>query len=315
MRDPVLLVNMGGPADVSQVRDYLRAIFLDPAILPVPGIVRGPLAGLISARRSSIVSRRYERIGGGSPLLYWTQQLRMQTEQAIHESGLDTPVYYAFRYSGPTIEETLNMIHVAGHSTIRLFPLFPHFTRAMTGSIERECRRVAGRFAMSVQSTSAWWNHEAVIELWSSYLAQSLESAGPGARVLFVAHGIPERNVRQGEDYPEQVRATAQSIAKSLELTAEWSIAFQSKVGPVAWTKPYLENEITRLAASSAPLVIMPLSFVADCLETIYDLDLIAAQRARDLGITRVVRVPAFNDDPRFARAVVSIMAEKAYVC
>ena len=134
-----------------------------------------------------------------------------------------------------------------------------------------------------------------------------MTGAGDGARVLFVAHGIPLRNVQRGEDYPDQVARSAAEIAACLPDRTEWSLAYQSRVGPVNWTGPDLGDEIDRLTGSPAPLVLMPLSFVADCLETLYDLDIVAAQRARRAGISNVIRVPVFNDDPRFARALLAI--------
>jgi ferrochelatase len=130
--------------------------------------------------------------------------------------------------------------------------------------------------------------------------------AGKNARVLFVAHGIPERSVRRGETYPEDVKRTAEAIIERGPDEIEWSLAFQSKIGPVEWTRPYLEDELARFALSPEPLVVMPLSFAADCLETLYDLDIVAMEKAREKGIRTVVRVPAFNDDPSFARELVN---------
>jgi ferrochelatase len=128
--------------------------------------------------------------------------------------------------------------------------------------------------------------------------------------VLFVAHGIPARNVRRGERYPERVADTARALGQELGATHPWSLAFQSRVGPVRWTGPYLEQEVERLARSPEPLVLAPLSFVADCLETSYDLDRVATEQARAAGIERVVRMAAFNDDPDFGRALARLASE-----
>jgi ferrochelatase len=310
MKEALLIVNMGGPINVQQVRGYLREIFHDPAILPLPAALRFPLAALISSRRESAVAHRYQQIGGGSPLLLWTQCLRNGLVAALYAEGESLPVAFAFRYSSPTLAESLRELHEDGINSIRLLPLFPHYTKAMTGSIVAEATRVAALLGIQISSVIEWGRCEVVLRLWSDYLLSALQEAGTGARVLFVAHGIPLRNVRRGEDYPVQVMDTARTLASNLPASTEWSLAYQSKVGPVKWTGPYLEAEIERLAKSSKPLVIMPLSFVADCLETLYDLDLIATVQAQAGGIKKVVRAPAFNDDPRFAQALAAIVME-----
>jgi ferrochelatase len=157
-----------------------------------------------------------------------------------------------------------------------------------------------------------WGQDEHIIDLWSDYLREGLNQAGPEARVLFVAHGIPQRNVKRGDDYPDRVLASARALGKRLQ-NVEWSLAFQSRVGPIKWTEPYLKDELKRLCASRQPLVLMPLSFVADCLETIYDLDLVATKAAHEAGVKKVVRVRAFNDDSRFARILTDLVLEKAH--
>jgi ferrochelatase len=314
MKDPVkdalLLINMGGPDDLSQVQPYLRAIFRDPAILPMPGLFRAPLAAWISSRRTEKVQDRYRLIGGRSPLHHWTDRLRAEVEKALRESGSDMQVDYAFRYTAPFIPEAIASLKRAGIENVLALPLFPHYTKAMTGSVLREVERAAFETQLHWHSIDAWGLHETVLDLWKKYLLRSVDLAGENARVLFVAHGIPLRSVRQGEDYPDRVMDSARSLGQALPEGTQWSLAFQSRVGPVEWTGPYLEPEIQRLAQSSDPLVIMPLSFVADCLETLYDLDRVAMDQARAAGIETVVRVRVFNDDPCFAKILAGLAAE-----
>ncbi len=311
--EALLLVNMGGPRNLGEVGDYLRAIFNDPAILPLPPIMRSPLAGLISSRRTEKVTERYRLLGGCSPLYQWTAALRNNMERALLEQELDLPVSFAFRYSSPTIEEELTALHNMNVTAVRLLPLFPHYTHAMSGSVIAEAERVARQWRMALTTVPDFGMNERVLELWSSYLMNALEDAGLGARVLFVAHGIPLRNVQKGDDYPERVRATAEALSARLPRDVHASLAFQSRVGPVKWTGPYLEDELLRLGKSSAPLVLMPLSFVADCLETIYDLDLVATKAARAAGVKQVVRVRAFNDDPKFAEILTKLAFEESH--
>jgi ferrochelatase len=315
MKAALLLVNMGGPNSLDQVRGYLRAIFLDPAILPVPSPFRGLLASVISSRRSGIVEDRYRLIGGHSPLLHWTERLRSEIASALQHNGEDTLVAYAFRYAAPLIPDAFAALKKQGVEHVTVLPLFPHYTPAMSGSVLIEARRAAQQLEMRWKAVDAWGLHPDVLSLWSRYLNRSLDLAGEGSRVLFVAHGVPLRNVRNGDDYPERVTDTAIALAQALPRGTGWSLAYQSKVGPIEWTGPYLEHELERLAVSPDPLVIMPLSFAADCLETLYDLDHIAMERVRKAGVEGVVRVRVFNDDPEFARILASMTMEESHVC
>jgi len=305
---------MGGPNSLDQVHGYLRSIFLDPAILPVPFFLRAPLASLISSRRASAVEDRYRLIGGHSPLLHWTERLRTEIATVMPGNGSRPTVAYAFRYAAPLISEAFAALKREGVEHVTVLPLFPHFTPAMSGSILNEARLAAAKYSLEWRAIDAWGLNEGVLDLWARYLARSLDIAGDGARVLFVAHGVPLRNVRHGDDYPDRVAETAAKLAATLPGKTVWSLAYQSKVGPIEWTGPYLENEIERLATSPEPLVLMPLSFAADCLETLYDLDHVAMERAREAGVESVVRVRVFNDDPSFARILAKLVTEKSHV-
>jgi protoporphyrin/coproporphyrin ferrochelatase len=301
---PLLLVNMGGPESIEEVERYLEAIFLDPAILPVPAWLRPTVARALAKRRAPTVCERYASIGGGSPLAGIT---RRQTTAVAHAYG--GPVSHAFRYTRPSIEEAM----VALGPRIRLLPLFPHYTDAMTGSVVREAVRVAAEHRIDLDVVSSWGSHPAALAAWRRSLLVALRQAGRDARVLFVAHGVPLRNVRRGDPYPQEVEATAEALARTLPTRTRWSLAYQSRIGPIAWTGPYLEDELAALTQeSSAPLVIMPLSFVAECLETRYDLDQVAVPEALAAGVERVVRVPTFDDDPFFAASLAEIAREAA---
>jgi ferrochelatase len=307
----ILLVNMGGPRNLDEVGDYLREIFNDRAILPLPRMLRSPLAGLIANRRTEKVTDRYRLLGGRSPLHHWTQVLRNNMERELFEQEIELPVAYAFRYGSPSIEEELTALHQSDIEQIMLLPLFPHYTHTMTGSVLKEAKRVARQWHMEILSVPDWGNDKRILDVWSAYLIDALNQAGAGARVLFVAHGIPQRNFQQGDDYPRRVMATAAALGARLPQDVHASLAFQSRVGPVKWVGPYLEDELNRLCKSSAPLVLMPLSFVADCLETIYDLDLVATEFAHDAGVKKVVRVRAFNDDLEVARILTQLVLEQ----
>ncbi|MBD3165808.1 ferrochelatase [bacterium] len=308
--DAILMVNMGGPAGTDEIRPYLKEIFRDPLILPVPGWLRGAVGNMIVSRRLDKVTKRYESIGGASPLLMWTEALTREVREMAELKGQPRRIEFAYRYSRPVIPEAIETMRAEGVESITLLPLFPHYTRAMTGSVQIEATRAATRQGVILRPVPAWGLHPAILELQTRYLREAVKEAGEGARVLFVAHGIPVRNVRRGDPYTDQVRRTAVALANSLPRDMEWTLAYQSRLGPVKWTEPYLEDELARFTQSSDPIVVMPLSFVADCLETLYDLDDVARKQAERAGVARFVRVPAFNSDARFAEALLEIVKE-----
>ncbi|MBK6765619.1 MAG: ferrochelatase [bacterium] len=310
----LLLINMGGPARRNDVEPYLREIFSDPAIIDLPGIVRRPLAGMIARRRADEVADRYESIGGYSPLFHWTESLRRGIQECLEQQGDDVGVEWAFRYMSPTIDETLVNMQDRGIRQFSVLPLFPHYTHTMTGSVMKEVGRVATRLDLEYDYVEDWGLDDDVNVVWTSYLHDALRQAGPNARVIFVAHGIPQLYVKRGDDYPERVVASAKKLAATLPAHVEWCVAYQSKVGPLEWTKPYMEDVLDKWSRVDAPIVMMPLSFVADCLETLYDLDDVARKIVTSNGVRKYVRARVFNDDPQFARALVTVWKERHHV-
>jgi ferrochelatase len=225
-----------------------------------------------------------------------------------HSHNLE--VIHAFRYSPPTIENAIADIAKNNADEIILVPLFPHRTAAMTGSIEKKAAEYCKRYNLKLSFVADWGNRQEIIAIWSKYIEQELIEISGDCFVLFAAHGIPLRDVNKGDRYPDLVKETAKTLADMLPDNVGWSLAFQSRVGPVRWTGPYLEDEIIRISELSKNLLLMPLSFVADCLETLYDLDIVATKLAKDSGFEKVRRVRVFNDDPRFAKALASIARE-----
>jgi protoporphyrin/coproporphyrin ferrochelatase len=309
-REALLLVNMGGPSNTDEIAGYMRAIFADPFILPVPGFMRDLVSNMIVRKRTESVIDKYNLIGGKSPLLEWTEK---QVELMRQASGdRYAKVTHAYRYTSPDLGEAIGKLKDEGIEIITLLPMFPHYTRAMTGSIEVEAKLWAKIHKVTVYTIDAWGLHPEIVMLQADYLDKAVEEAGDGVRVLFVAHGIPMRDVRRGDKYPDQVSENAFQLAETLPTGTDWALAYQSRVGPIRWTGPYIEDELIRLAESKKPVVIMPLSFVADCLETQYDLDLIASPELIEAGVRKVVRVNAYNDDPRFI-SILNRLVQEAY--
>lgn len=313
MKEAILLVNMGGPSRRNDVEPYLREIFSDPAIIDLPAFIRKPLASLIAMKRKEEVADRYEALGGYSPLFHWSEALRQNILRELNTRGIDMDVAWAFRYMSPSIHDTMSVLSSKGVEKVHVLPLFPHYTHTMTGSVMKEVKRSAQQTKLLYEYIEDWGQETQILELWGTYLSNAVLEAGNGARVMFVAHGIPQIYVNRGDDYPERVRMSAQKLCSHLPASTEWTVAFQSKVGPLEWTKPYMEDVLEEWSKSSAPIVMMPLSFVADCLETLYDLDDVAKHLAGKHGAKKYVRARVFNDDPEFAKALIDVWQEKCY--
>lgn len=313
MSEAILLVNMGGPARRIDVEPYLREIFSDPAIIDLPAILRKPLASLIARRRASEVAERYEGIGGYSPLFDWTEALRQNILHELSLRGEQTEVMWAFRYISPTIPEAIAALAGKGVRHLNVIPLFPHYTHTMTGSVMKEVRRAAKSCHLTFDYIEDWGQEESMLAIWWDYLRDALSEAGPRARVMFVAHGIPKIYVNRGDDYPDRVCATAEKLARNLPHGTRWIVAYQSKVGPVEWTKPYMEDVLSEWTQCDDPIVMMPLSFVSDCLETLYDLDSVAKEIVERKGVKKYVRVRVFNDDTRFSAALLNLLRESCH--
>jgi ferrochelatase len=307
MKTALLLVNMGGPSSLDEIKPYMRAIFSDPAILSVPWFIRKPLASYIVSKRKDKVAERYKLIGGASPLPEWTKKLEESVRSVLKESASDISVAHAFRYTSPTIEETLAKLSSDGVENILLLPLFPHYTKAMSGSIEKEAQRVGDKLNLKISRLPAWGDRDEILNIWHGYISDSLK--GEAANVLFVAHGIPQKDVEKGDKYPEEVFATAKALGEKLPDNVLWSLSYQSRVGPMKWTGPYLDDEIDRLTKENKTLLIVPLSFVADCLETLYDLDIVAKEKIEKFDV-KMKRIRVFNDDISFANAIAKMAVE-----
>ncbi|MBN2431136.1 MAG: ferrochelatase [Acidobacteria bacterium] len=306
----VLLLNMGGPRRPGEIEAYLRRIFSDRDMIAMPGghFYQDRLAKIIAARRAPRVAERYGLIGGASPL---------DTETRKQATGLarllDCPVTYAMRYIEPFIPQALADLNGERPRKVVVIPLYPQYSRATTLSAIREFRRHAGnRPHVFVEDHH---DHPGYIAALAELAAQSLARLENGGKrhTLFVAHSIPRKAVVAGDPYVAQTEATVRAVTERLSLDGAWSLAYSSRVGPVRWQGPSLEEELARLAGENVrQLVVVPVSFVAENLETLYDLDHVFRQQCAAAGISRLERVPALGDSPRYLAALADLAATAA---
>lgn len=298
----ILLLNLGGPETLDDVKPFLYNLFSDPDILVgVPAPFRQALAFLISRIKGQESVKIYEKIGGGSPQLRWTRRQAELLEDSLGRGQVRVAV--GMRAWNPTIEQGLSELKAWGAEELVLLPLFPQFSTTTTGSCFKEARRVLAKLGWNVPiiEIEHWSDHKTYVQLLRRTLDEAVEQALPNGpfHVLFSAHSLPMKVIERGDPYPQHVDLTVQGVARGLE--HPWSLAFQSRNGPVPWLKPYTEDEIARLGRSGVKqIVVVPVSFVSDHIETLYELDQLYADLARESGITGYYRARSFNDDPQF---------------
>ena len=318
----VVLFQLGGPDSPAAVGPFLYNLFCDPDILPLGalgGVLRRPLAWYISHRRARTVAEHYQAIGGHSPIRLLTERQARALEAALRPH-VDPLVVVAMRYWHPLTEEAVRQIDGSALDHLVLLPLYPQYSYATTGSSLKEWRRLhtPGRPPLPLHVIEHFYNHPQYIEALVEKIAISLTHFdGPGeVHLVFSAHGLPLSLIERGDPYQRQVEATVRLV---IERGAEWAsragkgedwprahtLCYQSKVGRQKWLEPSLTERIERLArAGTKHLLVVPISFVTEHIETLYEINIEAREEAGKLGVEQFEMMPALGDSPRFIAAL-----------
>jgi protoporphyrin/coproporphyrin ferrochelatase len=333
----VLLLNLGGPDTQEAVEPFLTALFSDREIIQLPGGARlqPALARFIARMRRSKVRANYRSIGGGSPILALTRRQAAALEVELNHApdrtapgrAMPTPgarfrVGAAMRYWHPTAAETLSEMWEEGIRRVIALTLYPHFSAATTGSSLNDLNRTAA--AMAAPPGEAWKItaidrypvHPGYLEALAATVREGLDSFPAEARdqvvLLFSAHGLPESFILRGDPYVGEIGQTREALLRLLRargIQNPWKQGYQSRTGPVKWTGPYTDRVIEELAGQGVnAILVVPLSFVSDHIETLYEVDQLFADLARRRGITEFRRTRMLNDDPLFVAALADLV-------
>lgn len=309
----VLLLNMGGPDSLAAIRPFLDNLFSDPAIFPAPGILRRPVAVALASLRSRKVSSRYELIGGGSPINKITGQQAQALAALLAREGSRVCARPALRYWHPFISESAAWALEKSPDRIVALSLYPQYSSVTTGTCVTELARTfqGGRQTGEPLVIDRWPTHPLYLKALAGTIFNALEKVPPNERddaiIVFSAHGVPLSVIQRGDPYLDEIKQTVDGVVSMLGGRPH-SLAFQSRLGPVKWLEPYLADTLSDLAATGAPLVIVPVSFVSDNIETLYDLDIQHRQIAHDLGIKTYVRAEALNTRQDFIEALADLI-------
>ena len=311
----VCLLYIGGPQTLDQVEPFLLELFADRDLIRLPGgrLLQGPLGRFIARRRAPGVRERYRRIGGGSPLVRITTRQAELLQRSLSDHGTFR-VAVGMRYGEPRVDAALDDLARAGVDRLVALPLYPHFSRATTGSSFRDLGR-----ALASSPEAASWDvrrvhdfhaHPGYIAALAGTVRRGLAQLDGEALVLFSAHSLPLKLVEQGDPYRDQVVATVAAVVGSLGLD-RWALGYQSRSGPVRWLKPDVLDLVAQHGAAGLErLLVVPVSFVSDHIETLHEIDLELREHALEHGVGRFERAPALNDDPAFIEALTEITLE-----
>ena len=314
-RTAVVLCNLGGPDTLDAVRPFLFNLFSDPDIFrfPLGYLTQRPLAALIAWRRAPEASHGYAAIGGKSPILEYTRAQAQALQQAI---GGDFDVHVCMRYWHPLTDEVVRTLKQKNYRRVILLPLYPQYSLTTSGSSYNEFMRQCHRqnYLPAVTLIRQWYDQpdyqNAIVESVQA-AAKKLPDPDPAHfELLFSAHGLPKKIVAEGDPYEQQIRATYDAVRTRLGWP-HTTLCYQSRVGPLEWLRPYTDDVIREKAAAGVKqMLVYPIAFVSDHVETLFELGITYAELARSRGIDHYRVVPALNNHPRFVEALRSIVLE-----
>jgi ferrochelatase len=310
----VVLFNLGGPDKPSAVRPFLYNLFSDPAIITLPTPARLALATLISTTRAKSARLNYAKMGGGSPLLPETTAQAGVLEAALKEAcpEFESRVFIAMRYWRPTTEEAAAAVKAFEPDEVVLLPLYPQFSTTTTDSSLKAWRKAYSGKG-KVREVCCYPLDEGLIEAHAQRIRAAWNAAGApdGVKLLFSAHGLPEKIVQGGDPYQAQVEATAEAVAARLGGGWHWTVCYQSRVGRLKWIGPSTTEAIAEAGAEGKGVIVCPISFVSEHIETLVELDHDYAEFAHREGVAPYIRVPALGVHARFIHGLAQA-AKKA---
>lgn len=304
----VVLFNLGGPDRPEAVRPFLFNLFNDPAIIRLPALLRFLIAKLIAGRREKTARDIYAKIGGGSPILANTE-----AQGRALEKKLGMKCFIAMRYWHPFAEEVVEEVKNYAPDEIILLPLYPQFSTTTTESSLNSWEAAAQKTGLAVptKTVSCYPDLPGFIESMAAKIRASyIEAQKYGApRLLFSAHGLPEKIVKAGDPYPMQCRRTVEALRQELNIDGLDSVlCYQSRVGPLKWIGPSTDDEIKRAAAGKKPIIIVPIAFVSEHSETLVEIDMEYRHLALAHGAPHFAYTGAVADDAVFIEGLADLV-------
>lgn len=308
----IVVFNLGGPDSPAAVRPFLFNLFNDPNIIPLAAPLRWLFATAISTLRAKKSRGYYAQLGGKSVLLPETEAQARALEAAAKPLAQDARVFVYMRYWHPMAREVVAQLKAFNPTRIVLLPLYPQFSTTTTGTSLAALATEATRQGLTtpMETLCCYPTADGLIAPIADQLRVSYAAAKAYGtpRVLFSAHGLPEKTIADGDPYEWQVAQSTKAVVDKFGIDGlDWTICYQSRVTPVKWLGPPVESEIRRAGVDKAPIIIVPISFVSEHVETLVELDVTMRDLAKAAGVPYFARLAAVRTDPVFIQALAGL--------
>jgi ferrochelatase len=307
----VVLFNLGGPDSLDAVQPFLENLFNDPDIFKLP--FQKSVARYISKKRAPKVQKEYQLIGGKSPINDWTEKQRLMLESKLLNTGKNADVFIAMRYWKPLTEKIVSRVEKNNYEKLILLPLYPHFSVSTTGSSFNEWKRFYKGDESKIIYIKSYQTHPLYLKAINERIDESLfrfnENIRKDVQFVFSAHGTPVSYVKKGDPYSHHIKETIDGVMKLRNFSHQHHICYQSKVGPAKWLEPGTDKMIEELSAKGKKhLLIIPISFVSDHVETSFELDIEYRHVADKVGIENYIVMKGLNDSQLFVDALYDLV-------
>jgi len=315
MKKAIILFNLGGPDKLENVEPFLFNLFNDPAILDLPTFLRYPLAKLISNRRAPVAKKIYAELGGSSPILKLTREQSNALEIKLNQTQ-EKDEYKCFiimRCWNPRAEDVIKDVQLYGPEEVVLMPLYPQYSAATSGSSIKEWKDVCRKNNYHVKTSTicCYPTDQNFINAHTKEIIKKIKDL-KNFKLIFSAHGLPEKNIKKGDPYQWQVEQSVKKIVENLnDENLDWILSYQSRVGPLKWIGPSTETTIIENSKIGKHIVLVPIAFVSEHSETLVELDIEYKEIADANGCKNYTRVPALGINEDFIKAMSELIIKK----
>ena len=315
MKKAIILFNLGGPDKLENVEPFLFNLFYDPAILNLPKFLRYPLAKLISNRRAPIAKKIYKELGGSSPILKLTIDQSNALEQRLNhtDNEHEHKCFIVMRCWKPRADDVIKDVINYNPEEIILLPLYPQYSAATSGSSIKEWNDVCKKNNYEVKTSTicCYPTNSLFIKSHVIEIEKKINKLN-NYKLIFSAHGLPEKNIKKGDPYQWQVEQSVASIVKSLNMNnLDWILSYQSRVGPLKWIGPSTDDVIIENSKLGKKIVLVPIAFVSEHSETLVELDIEYKKLATDNGCKQYTRIPALGTNEEFIKSMSELIIKK----
>ena len=315
MKKAIILFNLGGPDKIENVEPFLFNLFNDPAILDLPTFLRYPLAKLISNRRAPVAKKIYEELGGSSPILKLTKEQSSALEIKLNQTQTEDEYkcFIVMRCWNPRAIDVIKKVRLFVPDEVVLMPLYPQYSAATSGSSIKEWRDVCkkNKYDIKTSTICCYPTDQNFINAHTKEIIKKIKDL-KNFKLIFSAHGLPEKNIKNGDPYQWQVEQSVKKIVESLnDENLDWILSYQSRVGPLKWIGPSTEDIIIENSKIGKHIVLVPIAFVSEHSETLVELDIEYKEIADANGCKNYTRVPALGVNEDFIKAMSELIIKK----